>query len=179
VFAHGQYSPATTSGRRLLGHELAHVIQQAPSTVTESAAPALAATATPQDQSPRGAADTGGLTAGVVRRQTVSGTEAGHHPWDPTMISAGVWEPQSRCSAVTDTAGVNEACGRPQSTPVCTGGTYATLCQLPCVGRPLTLAPIFHVDVSGAGWDPRPRPFNGRTYPRQYTSIQTSVIRMS
>jgi hypothetical protein len=28
VFAHGEYKPGSTSGRRLLAHELAHVVQQ-------------------------------------------------------------------------------------------------------------------------------------------------------
>src|SRR5437660_1603706 len=30
VFGAGQYAPGTTAGRRLLAHELAHVVQQAP-----------------------------------------------------------------------------------------------------------------------------------------------------
>jgi hypothetical protein len=41
-FAPGQYAPATTAGRELLGHELAHVVQQRGGTATPSGATALA-----------------------------------------------------------------------------------------------------------------------------------------
>jgi hypothetical protein len=39
VFGEGQYSPATDAGRRLLAHELTHVVQQAPQTVARKPVP--------------------------------------------------------------------------------------------------------------------------------------------
>jgi hypothetical protein len=62
VFGRGQYAPETAAGRRLIGHELAHVVQQRPGGRTEGAAetPALERAA---DRASHAAAPGGGRVA--------------------------------------------------------------------------------------------------------------------
>jgi len=157
VFAEGQYSPDTTSGRRLLAHELAHVVQQAPRTMTELATPGTSAR-TPSAQPDSGS---GGLTAGVVRRK-----EGPRSRWDPEMhISAGIGvvHPDGvGCITGTNAMGVGQACGNFSGQPfgenTCVdGATYVSVCPFPCVGQPLNLAPFFWVDDT---LRKRPQPFD-------------------
>lgn len=57
VFGAGEYSPATREGRRLLAHELVHVVQQAGGTAAAHGAPAAQPTAA------RGAANVGRISS--------------------------------------------------------------------------------------------------------------------
>jgi hypothetical protein len=141
VLADGQYSPETSSGRGLLAHELAHVVQQGPRPASELAAPAV--------------------TAGVVRRKPNRWQE----PWDPEVISAGVGVPKPdgfACIADTDTSGSERAwgnfAGKPFEEVIEVGGArFASVCPFPCVGQPLNLRPMFWVDATHR---PRPQPFD-------------------
>jgi hypothetical protein len=140
VFAGGQYSPETTSGRRLLAHELAHVVQQ-------SAQPNSAMS---------------GLTSGVIRRKPTREQDF----WDPTLISAGlgVTKAGDRYTCIAETNSIDEDrawgnfSGQPQGEPTdVLGATFASVCPLPCVGQPLNLRAMFWVDASHR---PRPQPFD-------------------
>lgn len=59
AFAPGQYSPSTTQGRKLLAHELVHVVQQA----------GMAGTRCPSQPNQRSTADVFANSAGIVQRQ--------------------------------------------------------------------------------------------------------------
>jgi hypothetical protein len=157
VFAEGQYSPETTSGRRLLAHELAHAVQQAPRTMTELAT----AGASARTQSAQPDSGSGRLTAGVVRRQ-----ENPRRRWDPKRhisVGIGIIQPvAASCITGTDATGVTQACGnfsgRPFGEYTCEdGATYVSVCPFPCVGQPLNLAPYFWVDDT---LRKRPQPFD-------------------
>ncbi len=73
VFGDGQYAPGTESGRRLLAHELAHVVQQAG---------ASAATGTAAPRNPTAAASSVGVRVQrLVRRSLVVGCGPGQNPF--------------------------------------------------------------------------------------------------
>ena len=65
VFDSGRYSPATSSGRRVLAHELAHVVQQRQ--VTPGARPSLRVDAAAEADAERAAAGAGGTPRVVAR----------------------------------------------------------------------------------------------------------------
>jgi len=81
VFGNGQYAPHTSAGRRLLAHELAHTVQQAP-----AAAPALNATSLPishpDDASERQAA--------AAADQIVGSRSDSIHASAPPALNAGM-----------------------------------------------------------------------------------------
>jgi hypothetical protein len=156
VFAHGQYSPNTISGRRLLAHELAHVVQQTPSTPTPFRAPATIR----HNASGQSASVTSELSASVIRRRVPD------RGWHPGYISAGiaVINPQGtvQCTAETNALGSDivsgNFTGRPGGELDTRLGNYASVCLSPCVGRPLNLKPEFFVDAGL--WAKRPQPFD-------------------
>jgi hypothetical protein len=69
VFGEGQYAPHTGTGRRLLTHELTHVIQQDPSTVRSSQPNSSACRLVPSVSSLR-------AQRGVIQRDTPSGSKS-------------------------------------------------------------------------------------------------------
>ena len=72
VFGEGQYAPGTTAGRRLLAHELTHVVQQ-----TGTAPRSGGAGDSPHLSAPSGAAPVQRL----VRRSLLNGCGAGQNPF--------------------------------------------------------------------------------------------------
>jgi outer membrane protein OmpA-like peptidoglycan-associated protein len=116
VFGAGQYRPATVSGRRLLAHELAHVVQGPAAFLPRSAAAGagfeVGSKNDPQERDADrladavigGAADTwlrlghepagvvagtgGGRRAGVIRRQPVDSPDESAAPAEPAMTRA-------------------------------------------------------------------------------------------
>jgi hypothetical protein len=85
VFGRGEYAPATTGGHRLIGHELAHVIQQSRGgSGTPAEAPSLQASA---DQAADRVASgqlahvTGSSKPGVARQSLFDQFSAGKYSW--------------------------------------------------------------------------------------------------
>jgi len=97
VFAAGRYSPATSEGRKLVAHELTHVVQQsAPSGVSSS--PALAeaeaehnAAAVVQAQSP--ALQTGAGAGSLQRKESEQG---GEQRWKAVGTNTTTWHSRGR-----------------------------------------------------------------------------------
>jgi hypothetical protein len=138
VFAQGRYSPGTDDGRRLIAHELAHVVQQAPSAPTRTAG-----------------------AAGVIRRKPAK------REWGPDLISTGIAvfaRGRFQCSADANATGSTYASGiwtgDPRSEIDTKLGNYASVCLSPCVGEPLNLRPTSFVDAVDAI---RPKPFDPPT----------------
>jgi hypothetical protein len=144
VFADGQYSPETMSGRRLLAHELAHVVQQSMC----------------------------GLSAGVVRRKenprrawSPSLIEAGVGVLDSPDTFSCMTSTNIRGRHLTtanfsgrlpdDVRAKRFRLGGEWSDDE--GATYASACLFPCVGQPLNLRALFWVDAPDAE---RPEPFD-------------------
>lgn len=85
VFGEGQFSPETCTGRSLLAHELAHVVQQSPPHAPPAAAPLGTATATAA--APAGAGLTSAVElshapAGTLQRKPEREGESSGDPWD-------------------------------------------------------------------------------------------------
>jgi hypothetical protein len=91
VFAHGRYAPETTAGRRLLAHELAHVVQQRHvASTTAPTGDALDGNAEPQAQ--------------AVAARVAAGAHAAVSSWvtqarpgiqrDPTGKEGERWDPE-------------------------------------------------------------------------------------
>lgn len=130
VFADGQYSPHTSNGRRLLAHELAHVIQQS------SATPAVIRRYVPEKR----------WHVGFISAEIAVLDAQGHF-----HCSGGVTGDGTAVAAGNFT-------GRPSSDMDVRKGNFASVCLSPCVGRPLNLEPQFSVDAMG--WGTRPQPFD-------------------
>jgi hypothetical protein len=82
IFAAGRYSPGTFDGRRLLAHELAHVVQQS----RGGPRPTLAANAT-HEQHADAAAREAVSGSGAVAVQGVTGVGAAREPDAPTRLT--------------------------------------------------------------------------------------------
>jgi hypothetical protein len=80
VFGHGQYAPGTSAGRRLLAHELTHVVQQ--SAATERGVPQRQATA---EHAPH--IQLSGASRGLLQRQPATQTAADYEK----LVQAGTW----------------------------------------------------------------------------------------
>lgn len=131
AFAHGQYSPGTDSGRHLLAHELAHVVQQ-----TSGADPA--------SRSVR-------RKPGRWHPENISAGIAAFSSEDDLLCVS-----DRNITGVNQTCG--NYTGKPVGEDTCVDhAEYASACPFPCVGQPLKLRPVFYVD--GVGRD-RPQPFD-------------------
>jgi hypothetical protein len=127
VFAHGQYSPHSTSGRQLLAHELAHVIQQ-------STTPGVIRRRVPDKRW-----HPGFITAGIT-----------------VIDEQGNWQCAAGATATESYVASGNFTGRPGGESDTRLGNYASVCLSPCVGRPLNLRPEFSVDASTWGKRPQP-----------------------
>jgi hypothetical protein len=85
VFGRGEYAPGTGGGRRLIAHELAHVIQQSRGgSATPAEAPALQASADHAAEaaaSGRPARVAGRARPGIARQPLFDEFSAGHYSW--------------------------------------------------------------------------------------------------
>jgi hypothetical protein len=154
VFARGHYAPHTAEGRRILAHELTHVLQQAEKTpygefrvgpiedASEREADRIAL-ALASHARPTARLGVGGHP-GLLQRQSAPGSQP-VRPWNPNDISTGLI---STCwsNARPDGQYVSEK----------GAGLYSSVCSSPCAREPLPLHLLFHVDGDTI---PRPKPF--------------------
>ena len=96
VFGEGQYAPGTTSGRRLLAHELAHVVQQA-----GGALHGREAADSPRPSVPAGAH----RVQRLIRRSLLNGCGVGQNPFAADRrASLGTVAKTTRSSAAAFTS---------------------------------------------------------------------------
>ena len=156
VFDGGRYVPRSEEGRRLVAHELAHVVQQdgltgAPERIGAPTDPLEAAA----DSASLGG-EPGRGTAPTLQRQVRSSMP----PWSSDEIGAGLFLPGSRCGVVANSDGsIVDENGMPSDlfSAHCPGQV--------CVNAPVGLKLSFYVD---GDLRPRPQPF---TPPRLAASV--------
>jgi hypothetical protein len=156
VFARGNYQPGSDDGRRLLAHELAHVVQQdgtsgAPTRVAPSSDPLES-----DASAASGSHFVAGRTGPTVQRQPKPTTKQ----WGPQFITAGLGILGDACAVLGSSDGqMRDESGKPSA-------PYSIHCPgRVCVNAPVPLKLWFHVDADLA---PRPQPF---TPPRLSASV--------
>jgi Domain of unknown function (DUF4157) len=154
VFDSSHYAPHTHEGRQLLGHEMAHVIQQGGS---ESPSDELRVDEKAYVAEREAIAETAlsvmrlgsrSRSSTVLQRQQKAAPKASQ-TWGPDEIEAGVWNKSALCGVSSNTLG-ETLWGPAGSGPV--PGSYKGHCADLCAHSPVPLRLDFLVD----GWN-RPR----------------------
>ena len=140
VFDRGRYAPADRAGRRLLAHELAHVVQQRDAVPLRADLPM----APPHDAAEHAAerAVEGGL-AGASPLRVARQPKEKPRPdlWTADLISIELLNVDANCWMCWDRGGLCNAGGVSRTT-----FSRGCLTQA-CAGIPLPIALVFHVDT--------------------------------
>jgi hypothetical protein len=146
AFASGLYAPITAAGRRLLAHELAHVVQQAPGCAARGDGVAIDPSATAEREAEAAAEQ-------VIRTAPDASDRArpALTPLGPSLQSSPMLQRQERCSS-TSTCATPDACAEPDR---------------PGTGTSTTWTLIVNVDIEEGSWESALRNTNfGHTYLR-------------
>jgi hypothetical protein len=157
VFGANQFAPSTRKGRKLIAHELAHVVQQSGATIAEprisqndrSEREADAASKIATENSPGTTPSLTPNTGGLMAQNLPTATPTGGGAWSSDLLTIIFDSNRQNCFGAADVSGVDRYsnCGSPER------GQFCQSLSVPYEAR-------FFVDRAT---QPRPKPFTPPT----------------